>query len=137
MAFPTGVDLTFANIFFTANTPQGDGLPYQVQSFQSGTALTLLKPVVNVPTPTGGGTFLVGQYPLLGSDFHDTIVYGALRIYFSSIVNDPGKFQLYDNLFKERLELMKFYLATKTTTVDLGESPYRSNPNLFFSGVQQ
>jgi hypothetical protein len=134
--FPTGVDLTFANIFFTAIPPQGDGLPYQVQSFTSNTALTLFKPVVNVPQSTGGGSVLIGQYPLLGSDFHDALVYGALRIYFCSIVSDPQKFQLYDNLFKERLNLMEFYLGTKTVTVDLGKQVVPRNPNLFYQGLQ-
>jgi hypothetical protein len=134
-AYPTGVDLTFANLFLTATPPQGDGLPYQIQSFTSTTALTLIKPVVNVPTPTGGGTMLIGQYPLLSPDFHDTIVYGALRVYFMSIVKDPDRYSLYNNIFNEKLDLMKFYLATKQVSVDLGDQPVPMNPNIFYMGA--
>lgn len=134
-SFPQGVDLTFANIFLTANPPQGDGLPYQVQSFSSGTSATLVKPVVNVPTGAGGGTVLIGQYPLLHPDFHDTIVYGALRVYFNSIVKDPEKYSMYNKLYNERLELMKFYLGNKQVNVDLSVSPALVNPNLFINGT--
>ena len=130
--FPLATDLTFANIFLTANPPQGDGLPYQVQSFTSNTALTLLKPVVNVPVTTGGGSMTIGQYPLLAPDFHDAIVYGALRIYFMSIVKDADRYQLYNNLFNEKLQLMEYYLSTKSVNVDLSVTPVQTNPNLYF-----
>lgn len=131
---PTGVDLTFANLFLTANPPQGDGLPYQIQMVNSGTSATLLKQVVNVPKSSGGGTLLIGQYPLLAADFHDAIVYGALRIYYSTIVKDPERFQFFNALFDERLKLMEFYLATKQVNVDLSVTPVLTNPNLFIMG---
>jgi hypothetical protein len=130
--FPAGVDLTFANIFFTANPPQGDGLAYQVQSITDNTHLTLLKPIVNVPTSAGGGSLLIGQYPLLSPDFHDAIVYGALKVYFSSIVKDTDRYSIYNNLFNERYNQMKKYLATKQVNVDLSVTPAQTNPNLYF-----
>lgn len=133
-SFPQGTDLTFANIFLIANPPQGDGLPYQIQTFNSGTSATFVKPVVNVPTVTGGGTMLIGQYPLLSNDFHDTLVYSALKIYFSSIVKDSDRFSLYDNLTKEREQQMELYLSNKQVNVDLSVTPVLSNPNLFFQG---
>lgn len=135
--FPTGTDLTFANLFLTAAPPQGDGLPYQIQSFTSNTALTLLKPVVNVPTTTGGGTLLIGQYPFLSPDFHDTILYGALRVYFTSIVNDPTRYALYDKLYNEKLQLIEFYLSNKSVNVNLGDEPILRNPNIFLTGIVQ
>jgi len=128
--FPTGVDLTFTNLYLTATPPKGDGLPYQIQSFSSGTSATLMKPVVYAPN-TVGASYTIGQYPLLHSDFHDAIVYGALRIYFSSIVKDTDKFNLYNGLFQEKLKLMDFYLATKSVNVDLSVSPIQTNPNLY------
>ena len=127
---PSGVDLTFANIFFTPTPPNGDGLAYQVQSITSDTILTLFKPIVYAPT-NSGGTLLLGQYPLLAPDFHDAIVYGALRIYFSSIVKDTDRYTLYNNLFNEKLQQMEFYLSTKQVNVDLSVSPVQSNPNLY------
>jgi hypothetical protein len=108
---------------------------YQVQSVQSDTALTLVKPVVNVPLTTGGGTLSIGQYPLLSADFHDAIVYGALRTYFSSIAKDTDKAGYFTNLYNEKLEQMKYYLGTKQVNVDLGAVPIQSNPNLYILGT--
>lgn len=129
-SIPMGVDLTFANIYFTPTAPKGDGLNYQVQSITSDTALTLLKPIVYAPTTTGG-TVLLGQYPLLAPDFHDALVYGALRTYFSSIAKDTDKSGYFGGLYEEKLGQMEFYLSTKQTNVDLGTSPIQSNPNLY------
>lgn len=131
--FPTSTDLTFANLYLIVNPPKGDGLPYPIQSFSSATGLVLAKPVINAPN-ISSATYTIGQYPLLSPDFHDAIVYGALRIYFSSIVNDPVRFQLYDSLFKEREKLMEFYLSNKQVNVDLSQSPLMLNPNLFWQG---
>lgn len=131
-SFPQNVDLTFANLFLTVAPPGGDGLPYQIQSFQSATALTLLKPVVNAPN-VSGASYTIGQYPLLAPDFHDAILYGALRIYFASVVEKPEKFSLYSGLFKEKTDLMEFYLSTKQINVDLSVTPVLMNPNLFVS----
>lgn len=130
--FPQNVDLTFANLFLTVTPPGGDGLPYQIQSFQSATAATLLKPVVNAPN-VSGASYVIGQYPLLSSDFHDAILYGALRIYFASIVKDTDRFNVYDGLFKEKKDLMEFYLSSKQINVDLSVTPVLTNPNLFLS----
>ena len=132
--FPTGVDLTHANLFLIATPPNGDGIPYQIQSFSSGTSATLLKPVVNAPN-ISGSSYTIGQYPLLSQDFHDVIVYGALRIYFSSIVKDTEKFNLYNNLYNEKLELMKFYLSNKQVNVDLSVTPIITNPNLYQQSI--
>lgn len=127
--FPSGKDLTYANVFFTPNPPQGDGLAYQVQSFTSDTALTLLKPVVNAPAT--GGTLLIGQYPLLSPDFHDTIVYGALRTYFATIGKDTDKSAYFSQIYQEKLQQMEFYLSTKQVNVDLSQTVQTLNPNLF------
>ena len=134
--YPYGVDLTFANLFITATPPGGDGLPYQIQNILTDTTLTLLKPVVNAPSITVTTPYVIGQYPLLAPDFHDVIVYGALRIYFSSIVKDADRFQLYQNLFNEKLQQMEFYLSTKQVNVDLSVTPVQTNPNLYFMGTQ-
>ena len=130
--YPQGVDLTFTNLQFVAAPPSGDGLNYQIQNFTSSSSATLLKPVVYSPSQTGTGTFTIGQYPLLDGNFHDAIVYGALRTYFSSIVKDTDKSGYFGGLYQERLKQMEFYLATKQVNVDLGTTPIQRNPNLYF-----
>lgn len=131
--FPTATDLTFSNLFITATPPKGDGLPYQIKSVTDATNLVLAKPVINAPN-ISGASYTIGQYPLLSPDFHDAIVYGALRIYYSSIVKDTGAYQTYNALFNEKLQQMEYYLSTKQVNVDLGETPMTTNPNLFRMG---
>jgi len=134
--FPLNTDLTHANLFIVVNPPAGDGLPYQIQQFNTGgTTATLMKPIVNVPSNTNP-TYTIGQYPLLSPDFHDAILYGALRIYFNSIVKDAERFQLYSSLLQEKMEQMKFYLSSKQVNVDLSVTPVLSNPNLYYFSSQ-
>lgn len=128
--FPTNVDLTYANIFLSVNPPKGDGILYQVQMFTSDTNALLSRPIANQITGSGA-TYTIGQYPYLKADFHDAIVYGALRIYFNSIVKNADSYSLYNSLFQEKEEFMKGYLANKNVNVDLSVTPVQSNPNLY------
>jgi hypothetical protein len=128
--YPLNVDLMYANLFIKINPPKGDGIWYQIRKFTSDTALTLVNPLVNNPVATGA-TYTIGQFPLLQEDFHDMIVYGALRIYFNSVVKDTEKFKLYDGLYKESLQLLEDYAGTRQVNVDLGTEPNPVNPNLF------
>lgn len=128
--FPLNTDLTFFNLFIRITPPSGDGLWYQIQSFQSNTALTLVQPIQNAPSGTATA-YLIGQIPLLQEDFQDSMVYGALKIYFTSIVSDKGKFQMFEGEYQTRLNLLEAYAGTKSINVDLGAQPIPNNPNLF------
>jgi hypothetical protein len=128
--FPTGVDLTSANLFLTITPPSGDGLPYQITSFTDATHLTLAKPIQNAPGASA--SYVIGQYPLLDDNFHDAIVYGALRTYFESIGQNGEKAQYYGGLFNEKMSLAEGYLSTKQNNVDLGITTSTApNPNLY------
>ncbi len=131
--FPLNTDLTFANLFIKAEpSTGGDGIWYQIQSFQSNTALTLVNPVINAPNITVSTTYTIGQIPLLQEDFHDMLVYGALQIYFSSIVDNSKKKEEFEREYNKRLELLSEYAGTKTAlSVDLGQDVPQINPNLF------
>lgn len=128
--YPLNTDLTFFNLFLQITPPKGEGIWYQIQSFQSDTALTLLQPIQNAPSSTAT-SYTIGQLPLLAEDFHDMLVYGALMTYFTSIVKDKEKFQMYKAMYDERLELLEAYGGTKSVNVDLGPQPVPNNPNLF------
>lgn len=129
--YPTGVDIGYWNLNLRINPPYGDGIWYPIKSFTSDTALELLKPIINAPNITASTTYTIGQVPLLQEDFHDMLVYGALKVYFSSIVKDKDKFQEFDSLYQERLQLLEAYAGTKSVNVDLGTDPQPVNPNLF------
>lgn len=129
--YPLNTDVSYYNLMIRANPPYGDGIWYPIQSFQSNTALTLAVPVVNAPNITAATTYTIGQFPLLSEDFHDMLVFGALKIYFSSIVQDSNKFKEFDALYKERLDMLADYAGTKQVNVNLGDEPQQVNPNLF------
>ncbi len=59
------------------------------------------------------------------------LVYGPLKIYYSSIVEDANKFKMYENEYEKRLSLLESYDGTKSVNVDLGSQSVPSNPNLY------
>lgn len=129
--YPTGVDISFLNLCLRVDPPYGDGIWYQIQSFTDDTHLTLLQPVLNAPNITSSSTYTIAQLPILQEDFHDMMVYGALKIYYSSIVKDSSRFEMYDALYKDRLVLLEDYAGTKQVTVDLEDEQVLRNPNLY------
>ncbi len=129
--YPTGINLSQYNLYLRADPPYGDGIWYPILSFTSDTVLTLALPVINAPNITAATTYTIGQMPLLNEDFHDMIVYGALKIYFSTIVENETKFKEYKDLYAERVEMLKDYAGTKSVNVDLEAEPQQLNPNLF------
>lgn len=134
--YPLNTDLTFFNLFLKITPPSGEGIWYQIQSFQSNTALTLTQPIQSAPSATAS-SYVIGQLPLLQEDFHDTLVYGALGVYFTSIQKDSDKFKMYDSLYQSRLQLLEAYAGTKSVNVDLGSQPISNNPNRFIFAPPQ
>lgn len=128
--YPLNTDLSFFNLYLKITPPSGDGLWYPIQSFQSDTAVTLYTPVQMAPSATAA-SYTIGQLPLLQEDFHDMLVFGALMIYFSSIVKDKTQYEVYKDLYNTRMELLKDYAGSKSVNVDLGQQPIQNNPNLY------
>lgn len=128
--YPLNVDVTYFNLYLQITPPSGEGIWYQIQSFQSNTALTLTQPIQSAPSATASA-YTIGQLPLLSEDFHDMLVYGALMTYFTSIVSDPEKFKAYKEMYDSRLNLLEQYAGTKSVNVDLGSQPVPNNPNLY------
>lgn len=133
---PTGVDILFLNLFIKITPPLGDGIWYPIQRFESNTSVTLLTPIQNAPSATATG-YVIGQLPLLQEDFHDMLVYGALKLYFSSIVQDEKKYKQWAGEYQMRLDLLEAYAGSKSVNVDLGAQPIPNNPNLFIYANQQ
>ncbi len=130
--FPQNVNLISQRLFIRANVSTGgDGLWYPILKFNSATSLTLALPVVSAPNITTATTYTIGQMPYLSEDFHDMLVYGALKVYYSTIVVDANKFKQHSESYAERLEMLKDYAGTKSVNVDLEAEPNQVNPNLF------
>lgn len=133
--YPLNQDLSFANLMLAVTPPKGDGLWYPIQRFTSDTALQLNLPLVQTPlSPLTGAAYTIGQFPWLHEDFHDILVYSALKIYYSSIVKDPERYKEYADLVDRRENLMEAYLGTKSVNVDLGAQTVQRNPNLYYFG---
>jgi hypothetical protein len=129
--YPTGTDISYYNLKIKADVPNGDGMWYPISKFTSDTVLTTSLPIVNAPNIIASTTYSIGQFPVLHEDFHDMLVYGALKVYYSTIVKDANAFKEAEALYQERLDLLKDYAGTKQVNVDLGTEPAMINPNLF------
>lgn len=134
--YPLNTDVSFYNLFIRADPPFGDGIWYQISQFNSDTSLTLVSPVINAPNITSSTTYTIGQLPLLSEDFADMLVYGALMIYYSTIVKDSVQYKQMENEYELRLKLLEDYAGTKTVQVDLEGEPQAVNPNLFIYANQ-
>lgn len=129
--YPTGSSIGYYNLKMKINPPFGDGIWYPIRQFNSDTSLTLDLPIIHAPNITASTTYTIGQFPILSEDFHDMLVFGALKIYYSTIVKDTDKFKEFQELYDERLKLLDAYAGTKSVNVDLGQEPQAINPNLF------
>lgn len=107
----------------------GDILWYQISSVDSTTSLTLYQPYQGITV--SGGTYVMGQMPVLLEDFQDMLVWKALIFYYSSIVDNKVKKAEFEGLYKEKMELLEEYGGSKTVNVNLSRRPVSRNPNLY------
>lgn len=135
-AFPLNTDVSIFNLYLIINPGKGDGIWYPISQFNSDTSLTLATAMTHQVTSAVGATYQIAQMPLLDEDFHDMIVFGALRLYFASINKDKDKYEFFDAQYKDRWTLLENYAGTKQVNVDLGQAPTLMNPNLFLFGNQ-
>lgn len=131
--FPQNVDVSYYNLYLNIAPLGGDGFWYPISQFTSDTTLTLATPLIFAPASTAA-TYSIAQLPVLQEDFHDMIVYGALKTYFNSIVKRKDTYTLYKDMYDERYTALDKYAGTKSTNVDLGAQPQMVNPNLFLYG---
>lgn len=130
--FPLNTDITPYNLYLNIAAPNGDGLWYPIYQFNSDTSLTLASPIMTAPSSTTAAHgYSIAQLPVLSEDFHDMLVHGALKTYFSSIVPNEGKFKQFDEMYQSRLQLLSEYAGQKQVNYDLGEDVQLLNPNLF------
>lgn len=128
--FPLNVDVTYFNLYFRIDPPNGDGIWYPISTFNSDTSLTLASPMQNQSTTASGATYSIGQMPILQEDFHDMLIHGRpLQTYFSSIVDNETKFKNFSALHQGSLTMLEEYAGTKQVSVDLEAEPVLSNAN--------
>ena len=71
------------------------GIKYKV--WDRATSLTLYQPYqgTSVTASPAGTGYIIGQMPLVAEDFQDMLVWKVLQYYFTSIVDNPKKFNEY------------------------------------------
>jgi hypothetical protein len=125
-----------ANRWIQITAPTGDNQWYQIGNYYSATAISLLNPYTG--TAVSGGSFTIGEMPILSEDYQDLALYRALWIYFTSIVPDRSRSQLYKDLYDVGFEKLNNEYGQKVTSpvlVDQDAPVY--NPNLFVRSVSQ
>lgn len=129
--FPLNANIEDQNLYIRSNPPYGDGIWYPIQSFTSDTTLRLITPVVSAPNISASATYTIGQLPLLQEDFHDMLVYGPLKSYYTSRAPNKEAYAQFKDLYEMRLALLADYAGTSQVNVDLGDIPLPKNPNLY------
>jgi len=114
---------------------KGDNLWYQVASVDSTTSLTLLAPYQGITV--SGGTYTLGQMPLLMEDFQDMLIWKPLIFYFASpaLGNDQASKDEYQGLYDEKLKQLAEYAGSKTINVNLSPKGLSRNPNLYQQNI--
>lgn len=130
---PSAGSVLNLNLWLKITPPSGDGNWYQISSLDSATSLTLVNDYTG--GTTSGASFVIGQMPLLLEDFHDLLVYRPLMIYFSSIVDNPGKKKEFTDLYNEGIAKLDEYAGSKTVNVNLRTYMNTQNPNLYQSSI--
>lgn len=108
---------------------KGDNLWYQVQSVNSATSITLYQPYQGIAV--SGGSYILGQMPLIAEDFQDMLVWRPLVFYFSSIVDNAKKAAEFQGLYDEKLKMLQEYSGSNTVNVNLSPKGRARNPNLY------
>lgn len=114
-------------------TNGGDSQWYQILNI-SGSTITLAQPYSGSTVTSASGAYTIGQMPILNEDFHDLLVFGALRTYFSTIQKDIEKAAEFTSRYDQGMERLQKYCATDTVDINLGRRLPSQNPNLFWFG---
>lgn len=115
--------------------PLGDNLWYQIYSVDSTTSLTLYQPYQGITV--SGGTYTIGQMPLVAEDFQDIMVWKALSHYYTTIVDDQQQRAAFEDTYRQKIALLNEYSGSNTVNVNLSpKRAFRGNPNSFpYNGV--
>jgi len=109
--------------------PLGDNLWYQVEQVSDASTLNLYAAYQG--SDVSGGSYILGQMPLIPEDFQDMLVWRPLMYYFSSIVPDKLKYSEFKEAYDEKLKLLAEYSGQNTVSVNLARRPQYKNPNLY------
>lgn len=111
---------------------KGDNLWYQIASVDSATSITLYQAYQGIAV--SGGSYTIGQMPILAEDFQDMLIWKPLIFYFSSIVDNKVKRAEFQGLYDEKLNQLDEYADSSSVNVNLSRTTTYQNPNLYWQG---
>jgi hypothetical protein len=113
-----------------SNTTSGDNEWYQIFSWNSATSLTLFNQYQG--TTVTGGSYNIGEMPLLPEDYQVVALYYALWIYYTSIVPNANQAKLYRELYDYGYGKLDAEYGNKSSDVRIiGSNTELTNPNLY------
>lgn len=118
----------------TSNTTSGDDQWYQILSVQSATSLTLKNAYQG--STVAGGTYIIGEVPILPEDYQDLPLYRACYVYYTAINQNPEQAKFFKTLYDEGYARLEAEFGSKTSGVGL--TPLDAaviNPNLYQNNV--
>lgn len=122
--------------FSATNSANGDNQWYQIASVTSSTVL-VLKNVYSGSTVTGG-SFIIGEAPLLPEDYQDLPLYRMGIIYYTTRFPDKVRAVMYQKLYDDGFAALNEEFGSKSTGVVLNDAMVSiHNPNLYQSNVSQ
>lgn len=130
----TGASTTFTQDmvgrWIRATAPNGDEQWYEISTFTSTTVLGLVNQYQGTTASTL--SYVIGEMPILGEDYHDLPVYRALEIYYTSRVPNPTSAELYGNLYQTGVDALDAEFGSKSWSVAITPADIEvNNPNLF------
>lgn len=118
----------------TTDAANGDNQWYEIDSVASATSLTLKNAYEGANV--AGGSFTIGEVPILNEDFQDLPLYRALYVYHSSIKPDPTKAEYFKALYDEGYKFLEAEFGSKSAGVGIIPEDYPVvNPNLFQQSI--
>lgn len=118
----------------TSDTTSGDNSWYQIASVTNATTLVLENAYAG--QNVSGGSYIIGEVPILPEDYQDLPLYRALYVYHNSISQNPQKATLYKNLYDEGYKRLEAEFGSKTASVGITPQDFPVvNPNMFQTNI--
>lgn len=118
----------------STDAANGDNQWYPISSVDSATQITLQN---NYSGPTvSGGTYTVGQIPILPEDYQDLPLYRMGMVYYATRLIDQGRYDMYKSLYETGEQKLDEEFGSKTSSVVITDTDQPiQNPNLFVRSV--
>ncbi len=116
--------------YSSTDATSGDNRWYKLAVVSSSTAAIMRNPYMGANIT--GAAFTIGDVPILPEDYQDLPLYKALRLYYTTRVDNPAKAIEFGKLYDDGYALLNAKYGSKTISPVLTDTDAPVyNPNLF------